>query len=247
MIIDLLGRFLPRSVGLVDSCFPAESNPLLKNGISQGKQACSAGDDDWHQLKVDVGGSFTESCSSTELSISDDSIECRFFSSTPPKLVVIATEDESPGASPKEDPPASDSDETHLPQLATKRSRELPGTWYYSSNHIMVNTERTKNKVHPLTRKSELDAVARSHAQDMACKDHLYHTTSSELQRRIGRPCRRIGVNVFRGENIRAMHNEMILSPSDARNMLDDRYFEFGMATARGPSGDLLLCQIFIG
>jgi Cysteine-rich secretory protein family len=246
MIIDLLGRFLPRGVGLVDSCFPAASKPLLQHGTGKGKQACTAGEDDWHKLATEMGSSFTESCSSTELSISDDSIECRFYSPTPPRLVAIPIKEDPPGASFKEDPAASDSDE-QLPKLATKRSRVLPGTWYYSSNHIMVNTERTKNNIHPLTRKSELDAVARAHAEDMACKDRLYHTTSKELQKMIGRPCRRIGVNVFRGDNIRAIHNEMVLSPSDVRNMLDDRYLEFGMATTRGPSGDLFLCQIYIG
>ena len=245
MIIDLLGRFLPRSAGLLESCFTAESNPLIKNGTC--KEACSPGDEEWHKLESDLASSFTESCSSTELSISDDSIECRFQSPTRPTVVAIPIKEDPPGTSFRKDPPSSDSDELQFPKLATKRSQQLPGTWYYSSNHIMVNNERTKKNVPALTRKSDLDAAARLHAQDMAAKNRLFHTTSKALQANIGRPCRRIGVNVFRGENIRAIHSEMIVSPSDLRNMLDDRYFEFGMATARGPSGDLLLCQIFIG
>ena len=138
-------------------------------------------------------------------------------------------------------------DDLDLPVLSTKRSRKLPGTWYYSSNHIMINTERTKRNVHPLTRKNYLDAAARWHAESMATTDVLFHAKSSELQQKVGKPCRILGVNVFRGENIRAIHNKMMASPADVNNMVDARYIEFGMATARSPRGDLLLVQIFMG
>ncbi|CAB9497641.1 expressed unknown protein [Seminavis robusta] len=242
MIIDLLrenfGKFLPRTNGF-DSCFP-ETTALIKHGKGQkNKQACTKGDDDWHKLEL-LGSTSTESCSSTtSLSISDYSIECQFRSPPRPRPKLV------PPPPVKADPPASN--DLELPVLNTKRSRKLPGTWYYSSNHIMINTERTKKNIHPLTRKSELDATARWHAEAMAGKDQLFHAGAAELQQKVARPCRRLGVNVFRGESIRAIHNEMMGSKTDVKNMLDSKYFEFGMATARSPSGDLMLCQVFIG
>ena len=142
---------------------------------------------------------------------------------------------------------ADEDDDLDLPVLSTKRSRKLPGTWYYSSNHIMVNTERTKRNVHPLTRKNYLDAAARWHADAMAEKDELFHANPTLLKAAIGKPHRVLGANVFRGESIRAIHNQMMASPADVSNMTDSRYIEFGMATARSPRGDLLLIQIFMG
>ena len=111
----------------------------------------------------------------------------------------------------------------------------------------MVNMERKKNSVHPLTRKNELDSVARWHAENMANENRLHHTGPSELQAKVGRPCRIIGKNVSKGESVRAIHKKMMDSKSDVRNMLDSRYVQFGMGTARGPEGDLFLCQVYIG
>lgn len=131
--------------------------------------------------------------------------------------------------------------------IAAERSKKLPGTWYYSSNHIMVNNERTKNSVHPLTRKHELDAAARWHAANMAAVDTVHHPNLLKLQNKIGKPCRVLCANIARGQNIRAIHNRMMESRVDVKNMLDKRYLQFGMGTATGPNGDLFLCQVYRG
>lgn len=131
--------------------------------------------------------------------------------------------------------------------IACERSKKLPGTWYFSSNHIMINTERTKNNIHPLIRKSELDAAARWHAEAMALVDRVHHSDPQEMKNVIRKPCRRLGENIARGENIRAIHSRMMETPNDKANMLDARYIQFGMGTARGPNGDLFLCQLYRG
>lgn len=185
----------------------------------------------------------TRSCSTTGTGPAYDEVECiEVLWESPPKAErkikrVIAPIGED-----------ADSDERGLPVLNKRGSRNLPtNSWYYSSNHIMVNNERRKNFVHALTRKHELDSVAKWHAENMAGKDRLHHAVPEELQEKVGRPCRVIGKNVFRGESVRAIHNEMMKSPSDVKNMLDRRYVQFGMATAKGKGGDLFLCQVFIG
>lgn len=133
-------------------------------------------------------------------------------------------------------------------QTSKNRSRKLPGTWYYSSNHIMINNERVRRDLDPLTRESELDAVARWHAEAMANVDTLHHSDPCQLKMKMmGMPCKVIGENVAKGIAIRSIHNNMLENPCDMENILDPRYTRFGMATARGSDGNLYLCQIFRG
>lgn len=127
------------------------------------------------------------------------------------------------------------------------RSRQLPSTWYFSSNHVMVNQERTKRVMAPLVRLRELDEIAREHAERMASENALFHSTPDELQSKFNRPSRRLGENVKRGDTIRKIHEAMMKDVSDKINILDRRYTHMGMATARGSDGNLYLCQVFRG
>jgi len=127
------------------------------------------------------------------------------------------------------------------------RSRQLPSTWYYSSNHILVNQERSKRYVAPLVRMHELDAISRRHAEAMAAEGQLFHIDPISLQASLNKPARRLGANVAKGESIRDMHRAMMQTLSDKNNILDRRYTNMGMATARGASGEIYMCQIFRG
>lgn len=127
-------------------------------------------------------------------------------------------------------------------------SRKLPGTWYYSSNHVLVNKERVKRRIPPLIRRQKLDEIAREHAETMAAEDSLYHSNPTELVQKIGRPSRRLGENVSFGESIRDLHKSMMeIAGADRNNILDRRYLTMGMGTARGPNGGIYMCQIFRG
>lgn len=132
-----------------------------------------------------------------------------------------------------------------------ERSRRLPGTWYFSSNHVMINQERTKRVIAPLTRLSELDAIAREHAAAMAERGQLFHSQPQELHAKFNndnqRFSRRMGENVARGTSIREIHQQMMKVRTDKHNILHRRYTHMGMATARGKDGQLYLCQVFRG
>jgi uncharacterized protein YkwD len=142
-----------------------------------------------------------------------------------------------------------DSDEDELIQnktdLIMARSRRLPGTSHYSSNHIMVNRERTKRKIAPLVRMAELDGLAREHAEAMAKENRKFHSDPSSLQMKLSQPAGRLGQNLAKGSTIREIHREMMVTPSDANVILSSRYTHFGMATAKASDGELYLCQIF--
>ena len=124
--------------------------------------------------------------------------------------------------------------------------QKLPGTWYYSSNHILVNKERIKRNIPALTRRIELDALARERAETMARLGAIDHSRPEEIQFRI-QPCRRFGENVACGASIREIHGDMVKNDADLNNLLDRRYSYMGMGTAKGKNGALYFCQIFKG
>lgn len=130
---------------------------------------------------------------------------------------------------------------------ALSRSQSLPKTGYFASNHIMVNQERAKNMIAPLKRLGELDDIARSHAEAMAAEENIFHSDAAFLRETFSGRSTRLGENVACGPCIRQIHEAMMRNMSDRNNILDRRYKNMGMSTARGEDGMLYLCQVFRG
>jgi Cysteine-rich secretory protein family len=128
-----------------------------------------------------------------------------------------------------------------------KRSQDLPGTCYYSSNHIMVNLERRNHFVAPLSRRAELDALACEHAAVMAHEGKLSHSDPFKLHNAIAPNSRIVGENVSTGDSIREIHSQMMKNREQKSNVLHRRYTHFGMGTAKSSDGRLFLCQLFRG
>jgi len=127
------------------------------------------------------------------------------------------------------------------------RSRQLPQTTTFASNHIMINMQRQRYTVSPLVRMSDLDNLAREYAQEMATSGKLQRKDTVDLQAKLSRPSRRLGMNVAVGKSIHQIHMAMKDSIGDMNNMIDRRYTQMGMGTARTSTGDLYLCQIYRG
>jgi len=131
------------------------------------------------------------------------------------------------------------------------RREQLPGPWYYSSNHVLVNRERTNRTMEALIRDKGLDSMAQIHAQQMVTEDCVHHVNLRAIQESIkDTKCaiHRIGSNVAMGHSIRDIHDDMMETLSHQNNILDRRYTHFGMGTALGSDGETLyLCQIFRG
>mmetsp|Transcript_1683 Transcript_1683/g.2152 ORF Transcript_1683/g.2152 Transcript_1683/m.2152 type:complete len:149 (-) Transcript_1683:602-1048(-) len=126
-------------------------------------------------------------------------------------------------------------------------SKSLPGTWYYSSNHILINDERVQRKVPPLKRLTDLDEKAREQAEMMANGRKLYYEDPNILTENLGLPHRWIGENVARGKSIRHVHAKLMESMADRANIIDSRFNFMGIGTARGKDGKLYICQLFLG
>lgn len=127
------------------------------------------------------------------------------------------------------------------------KSRHLPGTGHYASNHVMINEERTRRVAAPLKRLRELDEIAREQAEKMAFAQRLFHSTPEELSAKFHRPSRRLGENVACGESIRDIHKDMMKNRANKNNILDRRYTHMGTASVKGKDGKLYLCQVFRG
>lgn len=138
-------------------------------------------------------------------------------------------------------------DEAEALGLMLARSRQLPGTWYFSSNHIMVNEARVRRTIAPLVRLPQLDSMARKHAEAMAADEKMFHSDPRELGDSLGLQSRRLGENVARGSSVRDIHSGMMRTRAHKNNILDRRFTHMGMATAKGSDGKLYMCQIFRG
>ena len=128
------------------------------------------------------------------------------------------------------------------------KNRRLPGVvpGFISSNHVMVNKERIAIHIPALTRRIELDAVARERAEKMANEGKVGHGSLDDLEFQI-RPCRVFDENIACGKSIQDIHNDMLKNEANRTKMVDRRYSYMGMGTARGNDGTLYLCQIFKG
>lgn len=140
----------------------------------------------------------------------------------------------------------NDMPETEQLDQIMAKDRNLPGTWYYSSVHILINKQRIKRNIPALTRRIELDQLSRERAAAMAESGTVQHGDPDDTQFRLY-PCRRFGENVASGADIRSIHKDMVENGADLNNMLDRRYTYFGAGTAKGKDGALYMCQIFKG
>jgi hypothetical protein len=150
---------------------------------------------------------------------------------------------------------AGDQDNSALPISASSESTpswlKRPMFADICCNHALVNAERqwVDPTLHPLKRSRELDDVARWHADAMAKEGTCeYHADPTVLCSKLTQKANvRLGENVAKGKSIRELHGIMKKQSSNYANMMDARYTEMGMATAKSSNGDWYLCQIFRG
>lgn len=122
-----------------------------------------------------------------------------------------------------------------LMDLVQYSAEEIHSTSYFASNHVLVNRERMKRGLRPLTRNIAMDTLARESAEAMAKS-----TGTAPLRTTY------VG-NVLRGESIRAVHRAVMLNKQgrERANMLNPYFQDFGVGTAKGKDGMLYVCQLF--
>jgi uncharacterized protein YkwD len=128
------------------------------------------------------------------------------------------------------------------------RNRKLPPVLpgFLSGNHLLVNKERISRHIPALSRRLELDLLARERAAIMARIGKIRHG-DSRLMLKILSPCKCYAENVACGVSVQEIHLQMLTKDSDLKNMTDRCFAFFGMGTAIGKHGNIYLCQIFTG
>ena len=124
---------------------------------------------------------------------------------------------------------------TSLMDLREYKDEEIHSTSYFASNHVLVNRERMKRGLRPLTRNIAMDEMARAAAQRM-----------SETEGKSSLPATYVG-NVLRGESIRAIHRAIMQNKEgrERHNLLSPYFQDFGVGTSKGKDGMLYICQLF--
>lgn len=122
-----------------------------------------------------------------------------------------------------------------LADLVQYKEDEIHSTSYFASNHVLVNRERMKRGLRPLTRNIAMDDLARKSAQAMAGSNGLNAL-----------PATYVG-NVLRGETIRTIHRSTMLQKQgrERANILNPYFQDFGVGTCKGSDGQLYMCQLF--
>ncbi|KAG7366099.1 hypothetical protein IV203_028769 [Nitzschia inconspicua] len=122
-----------------------------------------------------------------------------------------------------------------LMDLVQYKEEEIHSTSYFASNHVLVNRERMKRGLRPLTRNIFMDELARKSAKAMADSNGLNPLRTTYVG------------NVLRGESIRSIHRSTMQQKQgrERANLLNPYFQEFGVGTCKGTDGMLYMCQLF--
>jgi uncharacterized protein YkwD len=119
--------------------------------------------------------------------------------------------------------------------LVNYSEEEIHSTSYFASNHVLVNRERMKRGLRPLTRNIAMDELARENAKRMAETGGVTPI-----------PATYVG-NILRGESIRAIHRAIMQNKEgrERANLLNPYFQDFGVGTSKSADGMLYICQLF--
>lgn len=145
------------------------------------------------------------------------------------------------------------------PQQTTKREPVTETTTYtvntnssYAQQVLeLVNTERAKNGLSPLTLSSSVTKVAQLKAEDMKNKNYFSHTSPTygspfDMLKRFGISYRTAGENIAKGQKTpQAVVNAWMNSPGHRANILGKGYTQLGVGCTGGSSPYWV--QTFIG
>mmetsp|Transcript_5162 Transcript_5162/g.15029 ORF Transcript_5162/g.15029 Transcript_5162/m.15029 type:complete len:684 (-) Transcript_5162:386-2437(-) len=120
-------------------------------------------------------------------------------------------------------------------ELVQYKEEEIHSTSYFASNHVLINRERMKRGLRPLTRNIAMDELARKTAEEMAKSNGLNSLQTTYVG------------NVLRGESIRSIHRSVMLEKQgrERANVLNPYFQDFGVGTCKGEDGQLYMCQLF--
>ena len=117
----------------------------------------------------------------------------------------------------------------------------------------LVNQERAKQGLAPLSHNWQLSRVARYKSEDMRDKNYFSHTSPTygspfTMMKNFGIRYMAAGENIAMGQQTAAaVMSSWMNSPGHRSNILSKSFTEIGVGVAKSKSGTLYWTQMFIG
>ncbi|MEG1410554.1 MAG: CAP domain-containing protein [Terrisporobacter sp.] len=117
----------------------------------------------------------------------------------------------------------------------------------------LVNVERSKRGLKPLTLNTKLSSVATTKSQDMINKNYFSHTSPTygspfDMMKQFGISYRSAAENIAKGQTTPAqVMNSWMNSSGHRANILSANYTELGVGIAKSSNGTIYWTQMFIG
>ena len=117
----------------------------------------------------------------------------------------------------------------------------------------LVNKERSKNGLSPLTLDYSLSNVATKKSQDMINKNYFDHTSPTygspfDMMKQFGISYRSAGENIAKGQRTpQEVMNAWMNSAGHRANILNSSFTKLGVGIAKDSNGTLYWTQMFIG
>lgn len=113
----------------------------------------------------------------------------------------------------------------------------------------MTSALRASESLPPLARSRSLDALARSHAENMRESRAIAHDVGDgDLRARFENEsltAKEIGENVARARSVELAHRTLHTSPSHRMNLLHAYYTHIGLGVVRDDAGTVYACEVF--
>lgn len=116
----------------------------------------------------------------------------------------------------------------------------------------LVNAERAKNGVAPLTVNYKLTGVARIKAQDMIDNNYFAHNSPTygsptDMMKKFGITYRTAGENLAGAPDVDTAHKNLMNSSGHRANILNGNFKEVGIGVVEGGPYGKMFVQMFIG
>jgi len=145
---------------------------------------------------------------------------------------------------PETQQPKPQQPETQQPstQLSYEQSRMLE----------LVNAERAKAGLKPLTWDADLARVANIKAKDMVDNNYFSHTSPTygspfEMMRSFGIQYRTAGENLAGYSSVEGAHNGLMNSEGHRKNILNPSFTHIGIGVQKSPRYGYVFVQMFVG
>jgi uncharacterized YkwD family protein len=147
-----------------------------------------------------------------------------------------------PSEEPKPAPQPEPEPQDEIPPLSEDEQRMID----------LVNMERTKEGLSPLTADPALSRVARIKSAEMIEKDYFSHTSPTygspfDMMKRFGITYRTAGENLACNRSVEAAHQALMESPGHRQNILNPAFTRIGVGIVKGGMCGYMYTQMFVG